>query len=155
MSCRYEYLRRTLDKKPGQGCPELISEITASDQPKARPSRSTNYLRVTMDRNSKDSASIKLSLEFEAVQGQMKRRKTYYSPGCREYRTSTIPIPASVYVEAESKVEKSGIIVGRIARGFAPGTQEVLPVFSFDPIMRQMFPGNEMTIEWQITRHKK
>jgi hypothetical protein len=155
MSCRYEYLRRTLDKKPRQGCPELISEITASDQPKARPTRSTNYLRVTLDRNSKDSASIKLSLDFEAVQGRMKRRKTYYSPGCREYKTSTIPIPASVHVEAESKVEKSGIIVGRISRGFAPGSQEVLPVFSFDPIMGQMFPGHEMTIEWQIARHIK
>jgi hypothetical protein len=155
ITCRYEYLRRTLDKKPRQGCPELISEIAASEQVKANPTWSVNSLRVTLDKNSKDSASIRLGLSFEAIQGQMKRRKTYYSPGCREYRTSTIPIPASFHVEVESKVEKSGIIVGRISRGLAPGTQEVMPIFSFDPIMRQMFPGNEMTIEWQITRHKR
>jgi hypothetical protein len=155
MTCRYEYLDRTLDKKPRQGCPELISEITASGQVKAKPTRSNNYLRVTLDRNSKDSASIKLALSFEAIQGKLKGRKSIYAPDCREYRTSTIPIPSSVNMEAESKVEKSGIIVGKVSRGFAPGSQEVLPVFSFDPIMRQMFPGNEMTIEWQITRHKK
>jgi hypothetical protein len=58
-------------------------------------------------------------------------------------------------VEAESKVENSGIIVGRASQGFLAGTMEVLPVFIFDPIRRQMFPGYEMTVEWQITRHKK
>lgn len=155
MTCRYEYLHRTLDKNPRQGCPELISEITASDQPKARPTRNNNYLRVTLDKNSKASASIRLALSFEGIQGKGKSRKTYYSPGCREYRTNTLPIPAGFYVEAESKVETSGIIVGKASQGLPPGTEEIVPIFSFDPIRMQMFPGHEMTIEWQITRHKR
>ena len=154
MTCRYEMEHRTLALKPSRGCPAIEIEFQGSGQPRAVTTRSNNYLRVTYDQKSVDSAFIRLHLHCEPVKTEGKQQKSHYHPGCTVYENFPYSpqLSPSVFLETKSSVASDGTLVGNFSRGLFPGEMNVCG-FDFN------MPGGSgqagtMNIEWRIIRRK-
>jgi hypothetical protein len=155
MTCRYEFLHQSFEKTPRPGCPALAREIRGSGQVQARPTTSSNYLRITPGKKAGDPASVEFHLSFETFHGRGKDRKGPTAPSCLDYREFDFPLTPEFAGVGEADFEKNETIVGRVSQGIPPGGGMIVPVFNFVPLMKQMFPGQELNLEWRIIRKKR